>query len=153
MKKAEIFKMPSGANLHVGMADFESASALMQAVLKQLIGLKLTPEDLQKDMSDLRGDPTAISAMLDKAISLATSGDVKKAVFSCATRSTYAPKANEAMLPVDPSLFDDEEFGIQAREDYYMIMLKITEVNCKPFLVKVLSGLLKPKTAATPALK
>lgn len=152
MPKAEIFKMPSGANLHVGMAEFQKSSALMQAVLKQLVGMKLSPADLQRDISDLRGDPAGIMAVVDRAISLATSDDVKKAVFTCASTVKYSPKGNEALISVDESLFDDEEFGVQAREDYYTIMFRITEVNCKPFLVKVLSGLLKPKNPGTPAL-
>ena len=151
MKKAEIFKMPSGANLHVGMAEFAQSAALMQAVLKQLVGLKLNPADLQRDMQDIKDNPAGIMAVVDKALGLATSEDVRRAVFACATSVKYAPKATEHLVTLDAALFDDEEFGLQAREDYYTIMFRIAEVNCKPFLVKVLSGLLKPKAQNTVA--
>jgi hypothetical protein len=156
VKKAEVFKMPSGADLHVGMAEFVQSSALMQAILKQLVGLKLSPADLQKDFTEIQNNPGGVMALVDKAISMATSNEVKAAIFDCAQSVKYAPKANNALIPVDASLFDDLEFGLQAREDYYTICYRIAEVNCKPFFVKTFSGLLKPKqeiNLVAPALK
>lgn len=149
MRKAEIFKMPSGAELHVGMAEFENAGALMRAVLKQLAGLKLSAADMKRDLEEIKDNPSGIMSFVDKAISLATSDEVRLAVFNCASSVKYSPKANAALIAVDRSLFDDEEYGVQAREDYYTILYRVTEVNCKPFFVKTFSGFLKPKNQNT----
>lgn len=149
MRKDEIFKLPSGAELHVGTAEFENAGALMRAVLKQLVGLKLNVNDLQKDIEEIKENPSSIMTFIDKAISLATSDEVRSAVFACASTAKYSPKANAALIPVDKQLFDDQEYGIQAREDYYTILYRIVEVNCKPFFVKTFSGFLKQKNPAS----
>lgn len=151
MKKAEIFKLPSGAELHVGMAEFEKAGALMRAVLKQLAGLKFNVSDMQKDIEELKNNPSSIMAFVDKAISLATSDEVRLAVFECANSAKYSPKANVALIAIDRQLFDDPEYGEQAREDYYTILYRIAEVNCKPFFVKTFSGFLKPKNQVSAA--
>jgi hypothetical protein len=155
VRKAEVFKLPSGAALHVGTAEFSKAAALMQAVLKQLSGIKLNVADMQRDMEELKNDPSSLMTFIDKAISLATSDDVKSAVFACMGTVKYSPKANEALISVDAQLFDDQEFGEQAREDYYTILYRIVEVNCKPFFAKTFSGLLTPKSQSSvvPALQ
>lgn len=145
MRKAEVFKMPSGAALHVGMAEFEKAGALMRAVLKQVAGLKISATDLQTDLSELRERPETIMKFIDKAISLATSDEVRLAALACAESSKYSPKANDGLISVDADLFNDEEYGVQAREDYYTILYRIAEVNCKPFFAKTFSGFLAPK--------
>lgn len=150
MGKAEVFKMPSGAELHVGMAEFAQSHALMQSVLKQMAGLKLNPADLQLDMNRLQENPAAIMVLLDKVITVATSDDVTKAAFACASSAKYAPRANAGLVSVDAALFDDEAFGMQAREDYYTILYRIAEVNCKPFFVKTLSELLRRKNQTSP---
>ena len=151
--KAEIFKMPSGADLHVGMAEFEKAGALMRAVLKQMAGLKLSAADMQRDLEDLKANPSGIMAFVDKAISLAVSDEVRVAAFDCASSAKYAPKGGAALISVDRQLFDDPEFGVQAREDYYTILYRIAEVNCKPFLAKALSGFLKQKAVVPESQK
>lgn len=151
MREPQVFKMPSGASLRVGMAEFASASVLMQAVLKQMAGLKFDPADLLREMDDIRANPQLVSGLLDKAISLATSDDLKSAAFACAKSAAYSPKGNEAYVAVDAALLDDEQYGLQAREDYYTILYRIVEVNCKPFFVRTFSGLLKPRAQDTVA--
>ena len=151
MKKAEVFKMPSGAELHVGMSEFERASALMRAVLRQFAGLKLNADDMQRDITDLMANPSGIMSFLDKTISLATSDEVRAAAFDCMGSVKYSPKANAGLIAVDKQLFDDAEYGEQAREDYYTILYRIAEVNCKPFFVKTFSGFLKQKNQVSAA--
>lgn len=153
MKKSEIFKMPSGATLHVGMAEFEKAGALMRAVLRQVAGMKLSAADLETELKTVGDTPDILMKFVDKAISMATSDEVRAAAMACAESAKYSPKGNEALIAVDKQLFDDEEYGIQAREDYYMILFRIAEVNCKPFFAKTFSGLLKLKSqgSAVPA--
>lgn len=145
MRKAQIFKMPSGAELHVQPSEFMNAGALMQAVLKQLAGLKLSAEDLQRDVEDIKNDPGRLSMVIDKAINLATSNEIRNAAFACMGTVKYSPRANAGLISVGPELFDDEEFGEQAKEDYFTILYRIAEVNCKPFFVKTFSALLAPK--------
>lgn len=155
MKKAEVFKLPSGAELHVSMSEFVKAGALMQAVLKQFAGIKFQAKDLQRDLEEIKNDPSSLSTLIDKAIHLATSDEIKNAAMACASRAKYSPKANEALIAVDEQLFDDDQYGEQAREDYYTILYHIAEVNCKPFFVKTFSGLLAQKSPsiAVPALQ
>lgn len=145
--------MPSGAALHVGVADFEKAGALMRAVLKQVAGMSLTAGDMQTDLKELGDRPETLMKFIDKAILMATSDEVRLAAMACAGTAKYSPRANEALISIDGQLFDDEEFGVQAREDYYTILYRIAEVNCKPFFAKTFSGLLKLKSqsSAVPA--
>lgn len=154
MQKAEQFKLPSGAELHVSMADFQSSDALMRSILKQLSGLKLSKEDMQRDIEELRENPSGIMVFFDKIISLVTSMEVRVAVFECAKSAKYAPNGGAGLVAINTQLFDDPEYGDKAREDYYTILYRIAEVNCKPFFAKTFSGLSMPKArnSSTPVL-
>lgn len=147
-EQSQKFELPSGAQLVVTVAPFADAWALMKAALKTLKGVELKPEDLKREMGSLMDSPSAFAMILDRVVDFATSPEVEAAVWRCAQRALYIPAGSDVAFPgmkVSPSLFDDAEHGTAAREDYARMVAGILEVNCKPFLAKALSGLLKPK--------
>lgn len=147
----QLFKMPSGATLAVTVAPFADAWALMRASLKTLKGMGLKAEDLQQEGATLMDNPATLSLLLDRVVDFATSPDVEAALWRCAQRALYIPAGSPAEFPgekVDQKLFDHPEHGSSAREDYAKLAYTLMEVNCKPFLAQVLSGLQKPKATS-----
>lgn len=152
-QQSQLFKMPSGATLAVTVADFQDAWALMKASLKTLKGMGLKAEDLQQEGSTFMQNPAMVSVLLDRVVDFATSPDVESALWRCAQRALYIPAGSPVEFPgekVDDKLFDHPDYADAARQDYAKVMYTLMEVNCKPFLAQVLSGLLKPKAAITP---
>ena len=146
MQQSQMFDLPSGAKIAVTIAPFKDAWALMRASLKTLKGMDLKSEDLNREMGDLLSNPSALAVLLDRVVDFATSTDVEAALWKCAERALYIPAGSDLAFPgskVQPALFDDPKDGNAAREDYVRIMTSLLEVNCKPFLAKALSGLLK----------
>lgn len=149
------FDMPSGASLHVTVAPFVDAWALMKASLKTLKGMDLKPEDLKRDLAGLKDSPSALALILDRVVDFATSPEVEVAVWKCAKRALYIPEGSDvgfAGIEVNQNLFDDPVHGSLAREDYARILTSLLDVNCAPFLAKVLSGFLKPKETNSESL-
>lgn len=150
IQQSQKFDMPSGAVLVITVAPFADAWALMRASLKTLKGMNLKPDDLKMEMSALAGNTSAFSLIVDRVVDFATSPEVEAAIWKCAQRALYIPLGSDIAFPgtkVSPSMFDDPEYGNTAREDYAKIVTSLLEVNCKPFLAKALSGLLKPKVS------
>lgn len=147
------FTLPTGATLVVTTSSFQDAYGLTKAVLRTVKGVSISPTDLKRDFKSVGEAAMLIPAFLDKLISFATSDEVEACVFKCAQRALYIPAGSPEEVPgvkVDRALFDDAVLQDAAREDYAQIMLRIVEVNCKPFLAKALSGLLTaaPEAAA-----
>lgn len=151
MEKAQVFKLPTGANVHVGMAGFRAAGTLTNAVLDEVKGT-LSPDDLKIDVEELRKNPQMVIGVIDRFIKIAKSKPIAAAVIDCAGWAKYAPKGDEALIAIDEKLFDDPEYGMQAREDYYHIAFRIAQVNCLPFFVKIFSMLKDAgaKTSSSP---
>lgn len=150
VQQSQKFDLPSGAVLVVTVAPFADAWALMKASLKTLKGADITSADLQLGIEDIARTPSAAMLILNRVVDFATSPEVEAAVWKCAHRALYVPVNSDAAFPgtkVNPMLFDDPEYGNSAREDYARIVACVVEVNCKPFLVRALSGLLKPKVS------
>lgn len=142
------FRLPSGACLSVTVAPFGDAWSLMKATLKSLKGLSISEDVLRQELSSF----VTIPAILDKVIAFATSDEVESGVFQCARRALYIPLGSPIGfpgIPVDHGLFDDPTHGEKAREDYAHIIARILEVNCKPFLVRALSGFLSQEAKSS----
>ena len=151
--QAQIFDLPSGARLAMNVSPFVDAWALMKASLKTLKGASIKSEDLQASVSTLASNPSTFAFILDRLVEFATSPEVEQAIWKCARMSLYIPAGSPIEFPgmhVDTKLFDDQQYGNGAREDYAKIISCIMEVNCKPFLVRALSGLFGPKASANP---
>lgn len=148
-EQSKKFAMPSGAELAVTVAPFADAMALLKASLATLKGIKLDKESLEqeiKTLKDLSKSPSAMSMLVERVVSFATSDAVESSLFRCFQRTTYTPPGG-APQKVAPGLFDHPEHGGAAREDYAQMVASVLEVNCAPFLVKALSGFAGQKTA------
>lgn len=148
-QQSKRFTLPSGAQLAVTVAPFADAMALLKEALKTLRGMSLNREDLEKEVSDIMKSPKSVSLILERVISFATSDGVQAALFRCFERALYIPvnsPTDNPGLRVNQNLFDNPDYGSDAREDYAQMVVHVLEVNCAPFLAKALSGFLaKPK--------
>ena len=153
MAQSQLFTMPSGATLAVTTAPFADAWALTKASLRTVKGMDLKSGDLDLDFSELLKTPAALALIIDRIVDFATSPEVEAAFWKCASRALYIPAGSPPEFPgekMDQRLFDHPEHANAAREDYAKILASVLEVNCKPFLVKALSGLMSPKAGTKP---
>lgn len=129
--------LPSGAVLHITLADFEDADALQTALIKSGRDLPITADIANADVMVLK----------DAIITAATSPEVKVALFKCFERSTWNnQKINKALL-------NDPAHAEQIRGDYYFMAWEVIKANCSPFFVPIFSrlkGLLKTPTVTPP---
>jgi hypothetical protein len=144
-EQSKRFGLPSGAALVVTVAPFRDAWALTKAALRSLKGgSPIASEALSKDFKSMGAAAAAVPGVLDRLISLATSEEVEALAFECAKSVLYIPPGSVPSFPgirVDRDLFDDPVHGEAARGDLAMILMRIMEVNCKPFLARALSAL------------
>lgn len=154
--QAQIFELPSGAKLAVTVAPFVDAWSLMKATLKALKGMQLDSNALSADIAGFLTSPAGVSILIDRVAEFATSPEVEAALWQCATRALYIPAGSAHDFPGEPvnrKLLDSgPDCGITVRGDYSRIITALMEVNCKPFLAQVLSGLLKQK-AKSPSVQ
>lgn len=119
------YVLSSGARLHVTVAPFADANALVKALAKCAKGLPLGADPLKADVGVLK----------DMLVEALTSVEVEQGLKRCMERASY----ND--MKITTSIFDDPKVGQQARQDYYEICWKVIEVNCAPFFVKTFSAL------------
>tara|TARA_Y100001963_G_scaffold17759_1_gene21928 strand:- start:24156 stop:24524 length:369 start_codon:yes stop_codon:yes gene_type:complete len=103
MKK---IKLPSGAVLEVGAADFQKSRNLFKAATGQIKGV-----DLKQDVKDM-------------FLGMLASDEVEQAVHDCFSRCLY----NGEKLSIE--VFEEEK----AREDYITTLVEVSMVNLSPFL-------------------
>jgi hypothetical protein len=120
------FTLTSGAKLVVTIAPFQDANNLKNSLLRAVKGMRGLDETIVGAAQGIKD--VDLGSILDVVLNAATSPEVENAIFKCAERVTWNA------IKVTPELFDDIKYGEQAREDYYEICLKISEVNCRPFL-------------------
>ncbi len=129
--------LPSGAILHITLADFEDADALQTAILQAARAMPITA-----DLADAN-----IMVLKDAVIAAATSPDVKTALWKCFERSTW--NSNK----ITKALMNDPAQAEKIRGDYYVMAWEVIKANCAPFFAQIFlkyRELLKTK-AATPA--
>lgn len=144
----EDINLPSGAKLHITIAPFADAHALLKAILKAVKGTQISAGTLDGDMSmdGILRSPELLSQIIDKVLSIATSDEVEACLWKCFERTTYQG------IKLYRVLMDDPKFSDGIREDYYTICMKVIEANCKPFFKQTFSGLsiLAPITDSSP---
>lgn len=124
MSNTEI-KLDSGAILNITMASFTDGNRLFKAVTKELEGLDLKEDTVQK-----------------MAFKLMSSNEVEKALWICMERATY----NQVKLT--SNVFEDAT----ARGDYLNVAKEVMVFNLTPFLKgldSVFAGIL-PKSTIVP---
>lgn len=119
------YTLSSGARLHVTVAPFADANALVKALAKCAKGLPLGEDPLKAGVGVLK-------EMLIEAV---VSPEVEAALSQCFSRCSYNDRK------IDKTLMDDPAVGEQARQDYFEICWKVVEANCSPFFVKTFSAL------------
>lgn len=149
------FTLKSGKELVVTLSDFETADELKNAIFRELRGLKLDKSIMGEEIGELdlaglmkgAGNPALLSLLIDKALQLGSSKDVKAALFACFDKATYAGARLSA------ELFDDPSLGESLRGDYFEVCVKVTEVNVGPFFAQTFSALKArlPTRSAIPA--
>lgn len=109
-------------DLTISPASFEEAMDLQDAIGKALKGTKLElPEDTTADLS-----PDSFGDIIGAALGVATSKEVRNALFACSARAVYGP----AKEKVDRDFFEKEE----NRGLYYPIMVEVIKKDIGPFI-------------------
>ena len=125
------FTTQSGAKVKINPADWKSANALKTAVTKELSAAEF---DLKFDMSkDFTEQDINLLDFAKLALSVDSSEAVYKAIFSCLVRCTYNGHR------ITEETFED----VEARGDYYEIVIACLKENLLPFF-KGLVSKLKP---------
>lgn len=142
------FTLNSGAKLEVTESSFSDAYALEKSLISSVKETNLSGLQVKKDIFDMD-----IDVLLKSVLMMATSPQVEQCLFKCFERATYNN------LRINRGLFDDPKIGLQIREDFYEICLKVAEVNCRPFLKRIfsvlkaflqtLNGILKPESESS----
>lgn len=130
--------LSSGSELNITVAPFATAHGLLKAILKAVKGMSVSNDILGADMSldGIRNSPALFTQIVEKVLAIAVSPEVEACLFECFFRATWNGER------ITRELFDDPKLGEKAREDYYMICLKVIEANCKPFFKQTFSGLM-----------
>jgi hypothetical protein len=110
------FTLSSGAVLRVTEADFLTANSLKKALMRSI------KFEMDKEI-------------LERIRDVYISDEVEVWIFKCFPRCTYEN------LTVNVQLFDNPKYSENARKDYHEICMKVIEVNCGPFLERILSEL------------
>lgn len=119
------FTATSGAKVKINPADFKSAMALKSAIAKEMSKseFEISGFDMQKDIN--------IADFAKMALAVDSSPAVYKALFDCLVRCTYdGQKITEAIF---------EE--VDARQDYYEIVIACLKENLLPFFNGLVSKL------------
>ncbi len=124
------FTLSTGAKLEVTESSFAEAYALEKALISSVKETNLSGLQVKKDVFDMDVD-----VLLKSVLVMATSPEVERCLFKCFERATYDG------VKISRGLFDDPKIGLQIREDFHEICLKVAEVNCLPFLKRIFSVL------------
>ena len=119
--------LPSGANLTVQYASFPESEALRKAVMKELVGIKVSigAKNITslKDIFDLDVNDQTINTFKDIFATLLSSEIIEAALWPCAGRAIYNKQK------VTPELFEN----VKARGDYLLVMKEILFFNMSVF--------------------
>ena len=121
------FKTESGADVKINMADFITSMKLKKAIQKALLVNKIDIASL--DFSELKSG--AISSIFELVLTADSNEEVENAVFKCLARCTYNG------MKIEVSTFEPME----AREDYYEVIIACLKENLSPFFKPLLSKL------------
>ena len=124
--------LPSGAQLVLNIADYESSDRLFRAVLSELKTSKLDLSGIDTD-NIMESD---ISAVLQGGFALLSSREIMEAIWACAIRCLYNSEK------ITRKAFEAEE----ARQDVYPMAWEVAKINLSPFFGS-LASLLKKQAA------
>jgi len=120
---AKIVDLPSGAKLEMTIAGFEDAHRLLQAVTKEIEGVKVSGLDFKGIDFDAPITGELIDALKSLVSRVIYSRDIMDCLWICMARATR----NNSR--VTKEMFDDE----RAREDFLPIVKEVLMYNLTPF--------------------
>lgn len=133
------FLSKNGAQVRINPADFEDAMDLQSAIFTEAAKAEFKIDGLSVDSEfDLSG-------LIKAGMSVAASKEVREILFKCLVRCTYKGQK------ITKQTFED----MDARKDYYEIVLACLKENLTPFFegllskLKPLSGLMKQTESQT----
>lgn len=151
--RTKAFTMPSGAVLHMGRPLYADAGRLRNALARAAGAMPLSADEMKTGMQQLKDNPSAGGALLQRIMGVVASEEVEGAIFDCLRVASYQPQGSNARIKMNRELLDDEQFGDAARQDLYPIFYRVVEVAVLPFLgalVSMYTAYLK-KAASAPA--
>lgn len=131
----------SGAEVKINVADWTSSKRLQKAINLAIkkSGVELSKVDIEQLFSGSKSEMLtsvksgALDSLLDLVLSVDSDDEVEKALFKCLERCTY----NGEKITKDT--FED----VEARGDYYEIVIHCLKENLAPFFRPLLSKLKK----------
>ena len=114
--------------IKIGVAPWQDAVRLKNAVSRDLakVGIDLDGITLKTEIN-----AALIQKLIKPFMTIDSSEEFNTAVFKCMTRCTYN----------DDRITEQTFENVEAREDYYLIMLQVLTVNLAPFFKGLVSGL------------
>lgn len=120
------FKGQNGANIKINPAGFEESVNLRMAITKEL-----SKADFNINASAVDMDNIDVSGIAKLICVVDSSREVNDALFACLSRCTYN-KDKITKATFEP---------VEAREDYYEIVISCLKVNLSPFFKGLISKL------------
>lgn len=120
----------SGAKVKINVAPFGAAMKLKSAIQKKYAetGIEIAGDFKELKLSEL---DLSIDKIAQLAMALDSSEEIYRALFDCLIRCTYNGEK------ITESTFEP----VEAREDYYQIVIECLKVNFTPFLKGLASRL------------
>lgn len=119
-------KLKSGATLGLQLAAFEDGMALLDAILREMIGVKMELEGETLDLRELAGKN--LWQLKDALFKVIASKDVKAALWTCLSSCTYALPGKPGER-IDRTTFESEK----TRGDFFPVAGEVTAFNLAPF--------------------
>lgn len=116
--------LKSGAILSLQLADFDDSANLLDAILKEAIGVDIEGLDFETLFKE--NGLTAIKDVIFKVIS---SKLVKDALWKCLTYCKYQAVGEAAGVKIVKATFNDPI----AREDFFPVAGEVIQFNLRPF--------------------
>lgn len=167
MENGKDYEMPSGAKLYVSSTEFGKVKALHDALARALNGTGISPSEAaavikamqlhaaKMAATETAEDPRAegerllvLATLARKLLELGSHRELEQAIFSCAEAAIYkADGTAKTSVRFDTKvvgygLFDNPQYRLQARGDYYDICTAVVEENLRPFGLALYSALL-----------
>lgn len=126
------FKGCNGAKIVINEATWADVRSLKRVLAAELLklGIDIDKEFLGQSEENLMVGSKLFQLIKDVYLTLEASDDFNNEIMNCLKYCHYNN------IKITEQLFDDE---IEAREDYYDMVLGCLEVNLAPFMKKVLS--------------
>ena len=125
---AKIVDLQSGAKLNMTLGGFEETHRLLQAVTKEIEGVKLAAGLSGIDFKNFDSDMPVTGELLDVIKTLVARVIYSQEIMACLWPCMARSERNG--IRVTKELFDDE----RAREDFLPIVREVMVYNLAPFL-------------------